>query len=80
MTRIKITTSISTTIVEVASPVDETFEIRYYDCLYCGGAFRDSSTDHRQKFCGDRCRKIYFKHGIAHCETIKRLPVFLSIR
>ena len=79
MTRIKITTSMTTTIFEVQSPIDETFEIRYLDCLYCGGPFRETVFNHRQKFCRDQHRKLYFKLGIAKCETISRLPTFLVL-
>ncbi len=70
MTTIKITTSMSTTTISVPSPVDETFEIRYHDCLYCGTAFRKHS--HQQKFHSDSCRFLYHHKGIADFETQPR--------
>ena len=78
MTRIKITTSMSTTVIEVASPIDESFEIRYLDCLYCGLPFRWKETAPHQKFHADHCRKIYHWHHIAEVETHPRLAKTLS--
>lgn len=79
MTTIKITTSMTTTIVSIPSPVDEVFEIRYRDCLYCGAPFRDCGRDDRHKFHSTVCRVLYFKHDIASCETVNRSTVPLSV-
>lgn len=80
MTTIKITTSVSTTIVQVMSPLDDVVEIEYGDCQYCGLPFRKNPRGSNHRFHDEKCRKLYFALGIGELETPRRLMPALSHR